>query len=67
MRRRQVLSRERLSELAHGRPPVPGDRSVDVRVTRLRQKIERDPTSPRAIRTVRGEGYAYEPGEEDGG
>ncbi|HEX8374733.1 MAG TPA: response regulator [Geminicoccaceae bacterium] len=64
---RQVLSRERLSELAHGRPPVPGDRSVDVRVTRLRQKIERDPTSPRAIRTVRGEGYAYEPGEEDGG
>ncbi len=58
---RQVLSRERLGELAHGRPPAPGDRSVDVRVTRLRQKLERDPANPRAIRTVRGEGYVYEP------
>jgi two-component system phosphate regulon response regulator OmpR len=64
---RQVLSRERLGELAHGRPPAPGDRSVDVRVTRLRQKLERDPANPRAIRTVRGEGYVYEPGEEDEG
>jgi two-component system phosphate regulon response regulator OmpR len=58
---RQVLSRDRLAGLAHDRPLAPGDRSVDIRVARLRQKLERDPASPTAIRTVRGEGYAYEP------
>jgi DNA-binding response OmpR family regulator len=58
---RQVLSRERLAELAHSRPLAPGDRSVDIRVTRLRQKLEPDPASPAVIRTVRGEGYVYEP------
>jgi DNA-binding response OmpR family regulator len=58
---RQVLSRDRLAELAHGRPLAPGDRSVDIRVARLRQKLEADPANPTAIRTARGEGYAYEP------
>jgi DNA-binding response OmpR family regulator len=58
---RQVLARDRLAELAHGRPLAPGDRSVDIRVARLRQKLEADPADPTAIRTVRGEGYAYEP------
>jgi len=58
---RQVLSRERLAELAHNRPLAPGDRSVDIRITRLRQKLEPDAANPTVLRTVRGEGYAYEP------
>jgi two-component system phosphate regulon response regulator OmpR len=59
---RQVLARDRLAELAHGRGTLPpGDRSLDIRVARLRQRIERDPANPTAIRTVRGEGYVYEP------
>jgi two-component system phosphate regulon response regulator OmpR len=58
---RQVLSRDRLAELAHSRPLAPGDRSIDIRITRLRQKLEPDPGSPMALRTVRGEGYVYEP------
>lgn len=59
---RQVLSRERLCELAHNRPLEPEDRSIDIRITRLRKKIEPDPARPTAIRTVRGEGYLFEPG-----
>ena len=59
---RQVLSRERLSELAHNRTPDPDDRSIDIRITRLRRKIEPDPGQPSVIRTVRGEGYVYDPG-----
>ncbi len=58
---RQVLSRDRLAELAHSRPLAPGDRSIDIRITRLRQKLEPHPGSPMALRTVRGEGYVYEP------
>ena len=58
---RQVLSRDRLSELAHNRTLEPGDRSVDIRITRLRHKLEPDPANPTALRTVRGEGYVYEP------
>ena len=56
------LSRERLSELAHGRALDPGDRSIDLRITRLRQKVEPDPSAPVLIRTVRGEGYMLDPG-----
>jgi DNA-binding response OmpR family regulator len=58
---RQTLSRERLAELAHGRRLAPGDRSVDIRMRRLRQKIERDPSAPRVLRTVHGEGYRFDP------
>ncbi len=58
---RQVLSRERLCELAHDRELEQGDRSIDIRVTRLRKKIETDPEKPAHLRTVRGEGYVYEP------
>ena len=49
------------AELAHGRPWQPQDRSIDIRITRLRQKIERDPAQPLVLRTVRGEGYLYDP------
>ncbi len=57
----QVLSRDRISELAHNRPWQPLDRSIDIRITRLRQKIEADPADPKVIRTQRGEGYLFDP------
>ncbi len=58
---RQTLSRQRLAELAHGRPLEPGDRSIDIRITRLRAKIGEDAKAPRTLRTVHGEGYVYDP------
>jgi DNA-binding response OmpR family regulator len=58
---RQVLSRSRLAELAHGRPLAPGDRSIDIRITRLRSKIGEDARAPRTLRTVHGEGYVFDP------
>ena len=59
---RQILSRDRLATLAHNRPLAgPADRSIDIRITRLRHKLEPDPANPATIRTVRGEGYVYEP------
>jgi two-component system phosphate regulon response regulator OmpR len=56
----QTMSRNRLCELAHDRPLEAGDRSVDIRITRLRKKLERDPANPTVIRTVRGEGYVFD-------
>ena len=53
----RVLSRERLIELAGGSPDESFDRSIDVHVSRLRQKLGDDPRNPRRIRTVRGAGY----------
>jgi DNA-binding response OmpR family regulator len=58
---RQLLSRSRLVELAHGRPLAPGDRSVDIRIARLRQKIGEDARAPKTLRTVHGEGYIFDP------
>jgi DNA-binding response OmpR family regulator len=58
---RQVLSRDRLCELAHGRALGGADRSLDIRIARLRKKIEADPASPKILKTVRGEGYVFEP------
>ena len=56
-----MLSRDRLSQLAHSRGLEPGDRSIDIRITRLRKKIEVDPEEPTVLKTVRGQGYVYEP------
>jgi two-component system phosphate regulon response regulator OmpR len=55
----KVLSRDRLLDLAHQRETEPFDRSIDIRVARLRKKIERDPTKPEIIKTIRGGGYMY--------
>jgi len=55
----RVLSRDRLLDLAHNRNRDPFDRSVDIRVARLRRKIEADPKKPQVIKTVRGAGYIY--------
>ncbi|MCE7030316.1 response regulator [Jiella sp. CBK1P-4] len=58
---RRVLSRERLLDLASARDSEPFDRAVDVRITRIRKKIEPDPARPTVIRTVRGVGYMFSP------
>lgn len=55
----QVLSRERLMELARGSAEEAFDRSIDVHISRLRQKLGDDPRNPQRIRTVRGAGYQY--------
>lgn len=61
----QVLSRDHLITLLKGYERSPFDRSIDVRVTRLRRKIEPTPESPVYLRTVWGEGYLFTPkGEE---
>jgi two-component system phosphate regulon response regulator OmpR len=57
----RVLSRDRLLELAHNRGSEPFDRSIDVRVARIRRKIERDPEKPELIKTMRGAGYMFVP------
>jgi DNA-binding response OmpR family regulator len=57
----RVLTRDELLELAHNRDLEPFDRSIDVRIARLRKKIERDPAKPQVIRTVRGAGYIFVP------
>ena len=60
----QVLSRDQLLTLTRNREWEPFDRSIDIRITRLRRKVEADPDHPRAIRTVRGAGYMYVPAEK---
>jgi len=57
----QVLDRERLLTLTRNREWEPFDRSIDIRIARLRRKIEADPEHPEAIRTVRGAGYMFVP------
>jgi len=57
----RVLSRDQLLDLAHNKDIEPFDRSIDIRITRIRRKIEEDPAKPQAIRTVRGAGYIYQP------
>ncbi len=53
----RVLGREQLLDYLHGNDAPAFDRSVDVRIRRLRQKIETDPANPRLIKTVRNGGY----------
>ncbi|MEM9763724.1 MAG: response regulator [Pseudomonadota bacterium] len=53
----RVLSRQMLLELAHHGDWEPFDRSIDIRISRLRRKLERDPSKPAVLKTVRGAGY----------
>jgi two-component system OmpR family response regulator len=57
----RVLSRDQLLDLTQGRFGGPYERSIDVLVSRLRQKIERDPKDPEMIKTVRSGGYLFTP------
>ena len=57
--RGRVLNRDQLLELAHDRGWNPFDRSIDIRISRLRKKIEADPSKPEVIKTIRGIGYLY--------
>ena len=53
----RVLNRDQLMGLIQGRDATAFDRSIDLQVSRLRQKVEVDPKSPVIIKTVRNEGY----------
>lgn len=57
----RVLTRDVLLDLLKGYARDPYDRTVDLRVARLRRKIEPDPSHPTYIRTVRGLGYLFNP------
>ena len=57
----RVLSREQLVELVRGSPDEAFDRSIDVHVSRLRQKLGDDPRQPTLLKTVRGAGYVLSP------
>lgn len=59
--RGRVLNRDQILEQAHDRSWDPFDRSIDIRISRLRRKIERNPEKPSMIRTVRGIGYVFDP------
>ena len=57
----RVLDRDRLLDLLTGAERSPFDRSIDVRITRLRSKIENNASAPVFIRTVWGKGYIFCP------
>ena len=57
------LSRDQLSELAHGVEAKAGARGIEALVMRLRRRLETDPAEPLVLRTVRGQGYLLAPGE----
>jgi len=60
----KALSRDRILTLTRNREWDPYDRSIDIRIARLRRKVEADPENPQVIRTVRGVGYMFVPPAE---
>jgi two-component system phosphate regulon response regulator OmpR len=60
----RVLTREVLLDLAHPRGDEHFDRSIDVRIARIRRKVEAVPDRPAVIRTIRGAGYVFDPAAE---
>jgi two-component system phosphate regulon response regulator OmpR len=60
----RVLSRDQLLTLTRHREWEPFDRSIDIRIAKLRRKIEPDPAAPRYLKTVRNAGYMYVPAPE---
>ena len=53
----RVLNRDQLLNMTHGRDADPFDRSIDIQISRLRQKLREDARSPQIIKTVRNGGY----------
>lgn len=60
----RVLNRDQLLDLSHSQNNDPFDRSIDVRIARLRRKIEKDPSKPQILKTIRGAGYMFVPDAE---
>ena len=60
-RPQRVLNRDQLLDLARGRSAAGLDRSIDTQVSRLRKKLELDPSDPTIIKTVWGGGYMFIP------
>ena len=56
---RRTLTRDQLLDLSQGRAGAALDRSIDILVSRIRRKIERDPRDPEFIKTVRSGGYVF--------
>lgn len=55
----RVLTRDQILNATQNRDWDPFDRSVDIRIARLRKKLEPDPEKPRVIKTIRGGGYMF--------
>ena len=60
-RPRRVLRRDQLIDLTQGRAANPFERSIDILVSRLRQKMERNPKEPVLFQTIRSGGYMFSP------
>ncbi len=60
-RPQRVLNRDQLLDLARGRAATTFDRSIDTQISRLRKKLEADPSDPKIIKTVWGGGYTFTP------
>jgi two-component system OmpR family response regulator len=65
-RPQRVLKRDQLLDLARGRSASSLDRSIDTQVSRLRKKLELDPSDPKIIKTVWGGGYMFTPAVRHG-
>lgn len=63
-RPREILSRLQLLRLTHDRGVASDDRSIDTLVSRIRRKIEPEPSQPRLLKTVRLGGYQFTPNVE---
>lgn len=61
----RVLTRDQLIDLTRARDAGPFDRSIDVQLSRLRKKIERNPKSPELIKTIRNGGYIFSASVEE--
>jgi DNA-binding response OmpR family regulator len=60
----RVLTRDQILNITRNRDWDPFDRSIDIRIARLRRKIEADPDRPATLKTVRGAGYMFVPNAE---
>ncbi|CAM3766262.1 response regulator transcription factor [Cohnella lubricantis] len=59
--RGQILTKEQIYEAVWGEPYMDGDKTVNVHIRYLRERIELDPSDPRIIETIRGIGYRVRP------
>jgi two-component system OmpR family response regulator len=57
----RTLSRDQIIDLTQGREAAPSERSVDILISRLRRKLERNPRDPELLQTIRSSGYLFSP------